>query len=348
MAENCKEFLRLFFHKYVLSEEGGWQMMDYNSELSFGASESRYAEIRAQREYRRQARGQSAGKAPPARDFSQYDDVLDDDIFGERPKGSFAKIVLTQAIVCALLVGLAFLAQRAMPNTYRQLQQAYTRVMQTDMTVREVWAAASGAFQSLRGEIYVAAPQREENPEEETQNEDDYEDAYEDEEDYEYNYNNDASEAPEEPAAGGPDITPPAPTYTFMPLRTTVPPVWPVDGGELSSGFGYRYHPVTGAPGMHTGIDIAAPEGTPVAAAFRGTVYRIGYNTRAGNYIILDHGGGMQTVYMHCYEILVEEGMAVRAGETIALVGSTGDSTGPHLHFELRVNGVRGDPLPLL
>ena len=311
-------------------------MDNYNNELSFGASESRYAEVRAQREQRRQNRAQLPDR--PTRHYSPYDEPLEDDIFGPRPKGSFAKILLTQAVVCALLIGLLFLARQVMPNTYRQLRHSYGAVMQTDMSAREVWAAAAGVFSSMRDEIVVVAPYR--NPEPEAPLEEPEPDPYEDEDEAE------ELEVEVPPAAGGADV-PVARSYTFLPLRTTVPPVNPVAAGEITSGFGYRAHPVTGEPGLHAGIDIAAPEGTPIVAAFHGTVRRVGADARSGNYVILDHGGGMQTLYAHCYEVLVEEGMVLRAGEVIALVGSTGDSTGPHLHFEIRLNGVRADPQPL-
>ena len=314
-------------------------MDDYNSELSFGASESRYAEIRAQRAQRRQSRA-PAPERPTARGYSPYDEPLeDDDLFGPRPRGSFAKILLTQTVVCALLLGLLFLTQRAMPNTYRQLRNSYNAVMQTDMSAREVWAAAAGVFGSLRNEITVVAPLREEPEPDETTTE------APDETQPETTIEVEMEEPPA--ATGGTDATPAPRPYTFLPLRTTVPPVNPVAAGEITSGFGYRAHPITGEPGLHAGIDIAAPEGTPIVAAFHGTVSRVSYGPRAGHYLILDHGGGMQTLYLHCHEILVEEGMVLRAGERIALVGSTGDSTGPHLHFELRVNGVRADPQPL-
>lgn len=332
-------------------------MDDYNRELSFGSSESRYAEIRAQREQRRQTRTESPDRPhreSPQRNYNPYEEPLDDDIFGPRPRGSFAKILLTQAVVCMLLVGLLFLAQRVMPNTYRQLNNAYAAVMQTDMSAREVWAAAAGVFDSMRDEITVVAPYREseESPEEEPTDEPASE-AYESDDEVEVDETE--AETTQEievevpPAAGGADITPVARPYSFLPLRTTMPLVNPVPyGGRISSGFGYRVHPITGEPGLHAGIDIAAPEGTPIVAAFHGTVRRVSYDSRSGNFIILDHGGGMQTLYAHCYAILVEEGMVLRAGERIALVGSTGDSTGPHLHFEIRVNGVRANPEPLL
>ncbi len=96
---------------------------------------------------------------------------------------------------------------------------------------------------------------------------------------------------------------------------------------------------------MHEGIDIAASTGAPIWAAAAGTVIHAGWLGGYGNLVVLDHGNGLATAYAHCSAILVGVGQTVAQGETIALVGSTGHSTGPHLHFEVRVNGVAVDPL---
>lgn len=133
----------------------------------------------------------------------------------------------------------------------------------------------------------------------------------------------------------------------FAPLDTTVEMCVPVQG-RISSEFGYRVHPVTGEFGIHNGTDIAADEGTPIQAAFNGTVEEVGYTSARGNYIILAHGGETKTVYLHCSEIIAPEGANVRAGEIIAKVGSTGRSTGPHLHFSIKVNGKYCNPEWLL
>ena len=120
--------------------------------------------------------------------------------------------------------------------------------------------------------------------------------------------------------------------------------VTPVSG-RITSPFGYRIHPITGNKSFHTGIDIASPQGTPVASAYDGTVAETGYTNGKGNYVLLDHGDGMQTLYCHLHEINVRENASILAGETVGFVGSTGMSTGPHLHFELRVNGIRCNPV---
>ena len=96
---------------------------------------------------------------------------------------------------------------------------------------------------------------------------------------------------------------------------------------------------------MHEGIDIAAPIGTPIWAAAAGTVIYAGWLSGYGSLVLVDHGNGLATAYAHASAILVVLGQQVSQGETIALVGSTGHSTGPHLHFEVRINGVAVDPL---
>jgi murein DD-endopeptidase MepM/ murein hydrolase activator NlpD len=119
--------------------------------------------------------------------------------------------------------------------------------------------------------------------------------------------------------------------------------IWPVKG-RISSPFGYRYHPVLQKKKFHNGIDIAASTGTPVLAADSGVVLVSGWRGGYGYYIAIDHGKGRSTAYGHNSRLLVKEGEAVVRGQTIAHVGSTGLSTGPHVHFEVRVNGQPTNP----
>ena len=115
---------------------------------------------------------------------------------------------------------------------------------------------------------------------------------------------------------------------------------------HISSDYGPRTNPYVG---FHRGIDIGMPMGTPICATKDGTVSTSLYsNGSYGYYIILDHGDGIQTLYAHCSELLVSVGDVVTKGQVIAKVGSTGNSTGPHVHFEVRINGERVDPLPYL
>jgi murein DD-endopeptidase MepM/ murein hydrolase activator NlpD len=125
----------------------------------------------------------------------------------------------------------------------------------------------------------------------------------------------------------------------------------PVDA-TLTSGYGIRIDPITGAERLHAGVDFAAPGGAPIWAAADGTVIQAGWITGYGNFTCVSHGTyegqGLSTCYAHQSEILVSDGRAVQAGETIGRVGSTGNSTGNHLHFEVRLDGSPTDPLPWL
>lgn len=124
---------------------------------------------------------------------------------------------------------------------------------------------------------------------------------------------------------------------------------WPVPGyTQITSYFGSRTSPVAGASSNHRGIDIACDTGASVVAASSGTVIVAAYNYAEGNYVCIDHGGGVVTVYMHNSSLAVSVGESVTAGQTIAYAGSTGVSTGPHCHFGVRVDGTYVDPLTYL
>lgn len=122
---------------------------------------------------------------------------------------------------------------------------------------------------------------------------------------------------------------------------------WPVSGW-ISSYYGWRVHPIFGSRRMHTGIDLAATGGTPIYAAESGTVIISGLRGGYGNAVVIDHGGGLATLYAHQSRITVPVGYKVAAGERIGFVGCTGYCTGDHLHFEVHVNGKHTDPLGYL
>ena len=120
---------------------------------------------------------------------------------------------------------------------------------------------------------------------------------------------------------------------------------WPCPAsGRITSGFGGRKSPTKGASSNHQGIDISAPTGTSIVAAAAGEVVIATYSSSAGNYVMISHGGGVYSVYMHASSLLVSQGQSVKKGQTIAKVGSTGYSTGSHLHFGVRVNGSYVNP----
>ncbi len=218
-----------------------------------------------------------------------------------------------QLVLACIGIALLFAVSKTSPATFSALKAEFEIFMQTDMSAREV----AGRIYSL----FV--------PEEKTTG----------------SVEKTESITEVSSAAGGEDIE----TYEatenvcFAPFDTTVDIVMPTEG-EITSRFGYRYHPITGKFGIHNGTDIAAPEGAPIYAAFNGRVEEIGYNSVRGNYILLSHGGDTQTLYLHCSEIVAPEGAVVRQGEIIAKVGNTGYSTGPHLHFSILIGGKYCNP----
>lgn len=158
-----------------------------------------------------------------------------------------------------------------------------------------------------------------------------------------------------ESGAGGPlpayslsaDGLPAAEGTTLAPYFLTAS-MWSPVSGLVTSRFGWRSHPVSGQDDFHTGVDIAAAQGTPILAALPGVVEQTGYSESYGNFVVLRHSDNLRTTYNHCSEILAKEGEQLARGDRIALVGSTGISTGPHLHFEVEVKGLKADPLQAL
>jgi murein DD-endopeptidase MepM/ murein hydrolase activator NlpD len=129
--------------------------------------------------------------------------------------------------------------------------------------------------------------------------------------------------------------------------------IWPIANATITQGFGpssYVFEPPYGQyPHFHTGVDLAAPENTPVVAAADGEVTLVGFDRWVyGNYVVISHDGGMATLYAHLNLALVTAGQPVLQSQQIAIEGSTGNSTGPHLHFEVRLGGVPTDPIPYL
>lgn len=127
-------------------------------------------------------------------------------------------------------------------------------------------------------------------------------------------------------------------------LRTMVPTEKPVAGVQVGSPFGFRIDPITGRSALHTGLDFPSDPGTPILAAAGGMVVVQEYHPAYGNMVEVDHGNDLITRYAHASKVLVKKGDIVKRGQKIAEVGSTGRSTGPHLHFEVWVSGVPQDP----
>jgi murein DD-endopeptidase MepM/ murein hydrolase activator NlpD len=149
------------------------------------------------------------------------------------------------------------------------------------------------------------------------------------------------------PTLGGEEVV----TAYSSPVPMTgisVPSRMPLEGAALTSGFGMRTHPVLGGRRQHHGIDLAAPTGTPVYATADGIVGRADWYSSYGLYISINHGGSMETRYAHLSRLAVAAGDNVKKGDLIGYVGSTGRSTGPHLHYEVRVEGIAVNPIPYM
>ncbi|WP_169741262.1 M23 family metallopeptidase [Andreprevotia chitinilytica] len=134
-------------------------------------------------------------------------------------------------------------------------------------------------------------------------------------------------------------------TALFRPDSLQLPTHAPLTSGLQSSSFGWRIDPFTGHQTFHEGIDFSGEVGTPVHAAAAGTVVYAAFHPQYGNMVEIDHGNGLTSRYAHSSKLLVSEGDVIKVGQPVALLGSTGRSTGPHLHFEIRYKGVAQNPL---
>jgi murein DD-endopeptidase MepM/ murein hydrolase activator NlpD len=132
------------------------------------------------------------------------------------------------------------------------------------------------------------------------------------------------------------------------PRTVSIPSRMPLEGAALTSGFGMRTHPVLGGRRGHKGIDLASPVGTPIYATADAVVTRADWFSSYGLFISLDHGAALETRYGHLSRLNVAEGQVVKKGDLIGYVGSTGRSTGPHLHYEVRIAGTAVNPVPYM
>lgn len=130
--------------------------------------------------------------------------------------------------------------------------------------------------------------------------------------------------------------------------RVSVPSRMPLDNTVLTSDYGMRTHPVLGGRRAHNGVDLAAPTGTPIYATADGYVSKAEWFSSYGKYVSIEHGANLQTRFAHMSRITVEAGTRVKKGDIIGYVGSTGRSTGPHLHYEVRIDGKAVNPVPYM
>ena len=248
------------------------------------------------------------------------------------------RLISLRSVLSILIVSGVFLASKISPSYFERMKEDYGRIMQNDMSVGDIAGDLKDAAQFVFKPVEITEKAEE---------------AF-----AVSTYEVTSDETGEtiavgeiiENGSGGSDIesVQAAKGTSFADYYVSDEPVMPVEGARITSRFGYRTHPIKGSYDFHTGLDLAAAEGTPIAAAFYGTVAETGEDDAWGKYVLLEHSEGFATFYCHLSEIYAEEGAVIRQGETIGLVGSTGWSTGPHLHFEVRINGVRVDPELLL
>lgn len=275
------------------------------------------------------------------------------------------RVIAVQLTVCAVLLAGAFLLVKTNPNAQKALREAYAGMLSQDWSAQE----AAAAFKRIGSFIFAPADTWPEAAGGET-------DAARGNAAAEAKSTADDSDPAQSGTQaegttaspgqtgkavsqealngmGGSDepifegVKEPVSGTSFAPCIVSVPVIRPVEG-RVTSPYGYRIHPITQKLGFHRGMDIAAEMGTRIAAAYYGTVKEVDYSEGNGNYITIDHENGLETTYCHCSEILAEQGAVVRAGETVALVGDTGMATGPHLHIEVRLNGVLHNPAWIL
>ena len=242
--------------------------------------------------------------------------------------------MIIQSIVCAVAVILLFAAVKANGGLGEKIKNDYMKLMAKDYTADDV----SEAFESVKG--YSAALfSKNSEPGQAT-----------------FAENTSAAkheQMSEEPLSqfvgGGEDLEFSAldtlEGICFDEYDISFDVAIPLENYSITSGFGYRIGPITGEPGIHTGIDMAAPYGTSIHAAADGTVADAAYDDSYGYYVKLRHKDNTVTIYAHCSALCVSAGEKVKQGEKIAEVGSTGSSTGNHLHFEMRKDNIRINPM---
>ena len=135
---------------------------------------------------------------------------------------------------------------------------------------------------------------------------------------------------------------------TYRPSSVSIPSRMPVNNATMTSGYGLRWHPVIGGRRQHKGVDLAQPVGTPVYATADGVISKAEWFSSYGLFISVEHGGNIQTRYGHLSRLNVAAGQTVHKGDLIGYVGSTGRSTGPHLHYEVRIAGAAVNPIPYM
>lgn len=249
-------------------------------------------------------------------------------------KDYFTVVMITQSIVCAVLIAIMLLSVKSDGNFFRIMKKGYLDFMTSDFSDEDF----SEAFKTVKEYVAVFA-QEEASEAPSTVNATEISSEPE-------------SFVEEEIPTGGVDIEFSAldtlEGICFDTVDVGLDMIVPLKEYRLTSPFGYRINPVSGVPGIHTGTDMAAPQGTSIYAAAEGTVITSAWDNSYGYNVKILHDNNVVTVYAHCSRLCVKEGDTLKQGEKIAEVGSTGNSTGNHLHFEIRKDNIKVDPRYLL
>ena len=248
-------------------------------------------------------------------------------------KDYLTKTLLLQFLVCLVLFGVLFALKSSNSKLFTDIEKTFSKKLEENLSIEEAESVFSTIIQS--------------NSEKPTENENNI-DETEPEEETVFIPFEEPSLSAEIIASGGNDIK--VSSNEDIPKNVSVNSyklnqkmVLPLEG-KTTSEFGVRTHPISGDLRFHAGIDIAAEKGTNIYSAFDGEVIEADYDKWNGNYLKIKHDNDIMTVYCHCEKLNVRKGQKIRAGEVIATVGSTGSSTGPHLHFELRINNISYNP----
>lgn len=263
------------------------------------------------------------------------------------PKGSdyLVRVISVQITVCTIVFALVLICSKVGGDSFSDAVNEYKRLTENDLTMEKLKDAISEKKdgEPKQGTTTPTADTEQDLPS--TPLEDDTDaDADESESPTNMTYEGeDSALSPLAFSSGGN-----ASVSAILQSLIADGPVVPVAGSRITSTFGYRNHPITGESHLHTGTDFGADEGDRVMAVLDGTVKKATFSEARGYFIVLQHANNMETYYCHNSKLLVKEGTVVRAGETIALAGSTGDSNGPHVHLEVHVNGEPQDPMKVL
>lgn len=247
---------------------------------------------------------------------------------GNDKKDFFTIVMIVQSAVCAVLVVLMLLSARADGKFAKIMKNGYLEFMSTDFTGKDF----EDAFRSFKDYVAVFI---EENESETV---------------VVFNEAEEISEilTQEELPTGGIDLEfsslETLEGISFDDIDTGIEMSLPLEEYVITSPFGYRFSPLSGETGVHTGLDMAADYGQSVYAAADGIVVDSAWDNSYGNYVKIQHKNNTVTIYAHCSSLCVDEGEKVMAGDRIARVGSTGASTGNHLHFEIRKDNIRINP----